>query len=106
MDACTIAALDVITAFAVPNPNSPSLSGRFFQVWSPSELPLWLITQPTSVATVTFTAVPFSRRRRQHYNRGNAGSTPMIGAYSVDSRTVLWGKWTDAGNCVKSGTCD
>ena len=32
-DACTIAALDAITAFAVPNPNCPSQSRRFFQVW-------------------------------------------------------------------------
>ena len=38
-DACTVAALDAITAFAVPNPNCPSQSRRFFQVWQPSELP-------------------------------------------------------------------
>ena len=31
---CTITALDAITAFAVPNPNYPSLSSRFFRVWS------------------------------------------------------------------------
>ena len=39
MEACTVTALDAITAFAVPNPNCPSQSRRFFQVWSPSELP-------------------------------------------------------------------
>src|ERR1700746_2218168 len=39
VDACTVAALDAITAFAVPNPNCPSQSRRFFQVWSRSELP-------------------------------------------------------------------
>ena len=33
MDACTVTALDAITAFAVPNPNYPSQSRRFFQVW-------------------------------------------------------------------------
>ena len=33
MEACTVTALDAITAFAVPNPNCPSLSRRFFQVW-------------------------------------------------------------------------
>ena len=38
-DACTVAALDAITAFAVPNPNCPSQSRRFFQVWSFAELP-------------------------------------------------------------------
>src|SRR6202140_109483 len=33
VDACTVPALDAITAFAVPNPNCPSQSRRFFQVW-------------------------------------------------------------------------
>jgi hypothetical protein len=33
VDACTVTALDAITAFAVPNPNCPSQSRRFFQVW-------------------------------------------------------------------------
>jgi hypothetical protein len=33
VEACTVTALDAITAFAVPNPNCPSLSCRFFQVW-------------------------------------------------------------------------
>jgi hypothetical protein len=39
VDACTVTALDAITAFAVPNPNYPSQSSRFFQVWLPSRLP-------------------------------------------------------------------
>jgi hypothetical protein len=33
VDACTVTALDAITAFAVPNPNYSSQSRRFFQVW-------------------------------------------------------------------------
>ena len=33
MEACTVTALDAITAFAVPNPNFSSQSRRFFQVW-------------------------------------------------------------------------
>jgi len=33
VDACTVTALDAITVFAVPNPNCPSQSRRFFQVW-------------------------------------------------------------------------
>ena len=32
MDACTVTAPDAITAFAVPSPNCPSQSSRFFQV--------------------------------------------------------------------------
>jgi hypothetical protein len=33
VDACTVTAFDAITTFAVPNPNCPSQSRRFFQVW-------------------------------------------------------------------------
>jgi hypothetical protein len=32
VDACTITALDVIAAFAVPNPDCSSQSRRFFRV--------------------------------------------------------------------------
>ncbi len=39
MEACTVTALDAITAFAVPNPNYSSQSRRFFQVWLPVGLP-------------------------------------------------------------------
>ena len=39
MEACTVTAPDAITAFTVPNPNCPSQSRRFFQVWSLSGLP-------------------------------------------------------------------
>jgi hypothetical protein len=39
VDACTVTALDAITAFAVPNPNCPSQSRRFFQVWLLLRLP-------------------------------------------------------------------
>jgi hypothetical protein len=40
VEACTVTALDAITAFAVPNPNFSSQSRRFFQVRMPVELPL------------------------------------------------------------------
>ena len=39
VDACTVTALDAITAFAIPNPNYSSQSRRFFQVWLPFGLP-------------------------------------------------------------------
>jgi hypothetical protein len=39
VETCTVTALDAITAFAVPNPNNSSQSGRFFQVWRPVGLP-------------------------------------------------------------------
>jgi hypothetical protein len=40
VDACTVTALDAITALAVPNPNCSSQNSRFFQVWLPVGLPL------------------------------------------------------------------
>ncbi len=40
VEACTVTALDAITAFAVPNPNYSSQSRRFFQVWLLVRLPL------------------------------------------------------------------
>jgi len=39
VDACTVTAFDAITAFAVPNPNCPSQSRWFFQVWLLLRLP-------------------------------------------------------------------
>jgi hypothetical protein len=39
VEACTVTALDATTAFAVPNPNCPSQSRRFFQVWLLCGLP-------------------------------------------------------------------
>jgi hypothetical protein len=39
VEACTITALDVITAFAVPNPSCSSQTSWFFRVWLPLELP-------------------------------------------------------------------
>jgi hypothetical protein len=39
VEACTVTALDAITAFAVPNPNCSSQSRRFFQVWLLVRLP-------------------------------------------------------------------
>jgi hypothetical protein len=39
VDACTIAAPDAITAFAVPNPGCSLQGSRFFRVWWLNELP-------------------------------------------------------------------
>jgi len=49
VDACTVTALDVITAFAVPNPNWLLAEAvGFFGSGCPPGRPVWLITQPTS----------------------------------------------------------
>ena len=39
VDACTVAVLDAITAFAVPNPGVSSQIRRIFRVWPLRELP-------------------------------------------------------------------
>jgi hypothetical protein len=39
VDACTVAAPDAITAFAVPNPSCSSQGSRFFRVWWLDESP-------------------------------------------------------------------
>jgi len=39
VDACTIAAPDVITAFAVPSPDGTSQRCRFFRVWASAGSP-------------------------------------------------------------------
>jgi hypothetical protein len=39
VETCTIATLDAITAFAVPNPGVSSQIRRFFRVWPLSESP-------------------------------------------------------------------
>ena len=63
MEACTITAPDVITAFAVPNPNHSSQSCRFFQVWLPSKLP-YRADHPIYFGLTNFIwANPFDRRR-------------------------------------------
>jgi len=63
VEACTVTAPDAITAFAVPNPNCPSQSRRFFQVWLPSKLPR-RADHPTyfGLANIICTN-PFDRRR-------------------------------------------
>src|SRR5262249_52283134 len=66
VDTCTVAALDAITAFAVPNPNCPSQSQSVFsglvalQVALKSRSPSLLRTDKFYFAN------PFSRRRKQN----------------------------------------
>ena len=54
VDACTVTALDAITAFAVPNPDTSSQSRRIFRVWLPPGHPAEQITQPTSDWQILF----------------------------------------------------
>src|SRR5579864_2137809 len=63
VDACTVAALDAITAFAVPNPNCPSQSRRFFQVQSPCRSPRPADHSVYFGLAQYYCANPFDRRR-------------------------------------------
>ena len=64
VDACTVTALDAITAFAVPDPNLLlAESVGFFGSGCSSGFPSKLITQLTSDQQRFIFANPFSRRR-------------------------------------------
>jgi hypothetical protein len=66
VDTCTIAALDVITAFAVPNPNCPSQAQSVFS--GLVALQIALSSRSLSLLRVGkfYFANPFSRRRKQN----------------------------------------
>ena len=68
VEACTVTALDAITAFAVPNPNFSSQSRRFFQVRMPVGLPLRADHSAYFGLTKFYLANPFSRRREVTLN--------------------------------------
>jgi hypothetical protein len=66
VDTCTVAALDVITAFAVPNPNCPSQDRSVFSGLVALQVAL-LSRSPSLLRTGKFYfANPFSRRREQN----------------------------------------
>jgi len=66
VDACTIAVLDAITAFAVPNPGYSSQNWPVFSGLAVSAgRPALRITQLTSDWQPIIEANPFSRRRAQ-----------------------------------------
>src|SRR5581483_19246 len=54
VESCTVAALDVITAFAVPNPNCSSQSQSVFSGLALFQLPFRAITQLTSDWLILF----------------------------------------------------
>jgi len=66
VDTCTVAALDVITAFAVPNPNCSSQNQSVFSGLVALQVTL-LSRSPSLLRTGKFYfANPFSRRREQN----------------------------------------
>src|SRR5262245_59320218 len=63
VEACTVTALDAITAFAVSNPNGLLAEPSVFSGLSvPADRSVERITQPTSDQLPLFEANPFSRR--------------------------------------------
>ena len=65
VDACTVAALDAITAFAVPNPNCSSQNQSVFSGLVARQVAL--LSRSLSLLRIgkVYFANPFSRRRRQ-----------------------------------------
>src|SRR5579863_2841094 len=60
--------LDAITVFTVPNPNCPSQSRRFFQVWLPLGLPR-LADHPVYFRSARFISLSLSTVDGNHLNR-------------------------------------
>jgi hypothetical protein len=68
VDACTVTALDVNTAFAVPNPDFPlAETVGFFGLEYPANCFTEPITQSTSVQKLFISTEPFDRRRERSY---------------------------------------
>ena len=67
VDACTVTAFDVNTAFAVPNPNSflAECVGFFGSECSLNHF-IEPITQSTSAQLLFISTVPFDRRRKRY----------------------------------------
>jgi hypothetical protein len=63
VDACTVAALDVITAFAVPNPNGPSQDSSVFSGLDALQVALPSLSLSLLRTGFLNCANPFSRRR-------------------------------------------
>ncbi|MFI5103502.1 MAG: hypothetical protein ACHP79_01140 [Terriglobales bacterium] len=68
VDACTVTALDVNTAFAAPNPGFPlAETAGFFGSERPANCFTEPITQSTSAQKLFISTEPFDRRRGQSY---------------------------------------
>jgi len=65
-DTCTTAALDVITAFAVPNPNCPSQDQSVFSGLVALQVALSSRSPSLLRSGKFYFANPFSRRRQQN----------------------------------------
>lgn len=63
VDTCTVAVLDAIAAFAVPNPGVSSQIRRFFRVWPSSGSPRFPNHSAYFGLATILEANPFSRRR-------------------------------------------
>src|SRR4029077_8071788 len=89
VDACTIAAPDAITAFAVPNPNCSSQSQSVFsglvarQVSSPSGSPSLLQTSPMLLAPILSADVTYDHRT------GDTGSQCRYLVHFADGKRTL-----------------
>jgi hypothetical protein len=79
VDACTVTAFDVNTAFAVPNPNSfLAECVGFFGSECPLNRFTGPITQSTSAQQLFISTEPFDRRRERSYRKSDRCQHPWL----------------------------
>jgi hypothetical protein len=79
VDACTVTAFDVNTAFAVPNPNSfLAECVGFFGSECPLNRFTGPITQSTSAQLLFISTEPFDRRRERSYRKSDRCQHPWL----------------------------
>lgn len=90
MDTCTVAVLDAITAFAVPNPGVSSQIRRFFRVWPRASRPApespSLLRTGNDLLKPTLSAVDSSK----------------ISHFSKDVNARFWCNWRICGGIGKA----
>jgi hypothetical protein len=100
VDACTVAALDAITAFAVPNPNFSSQRQSVF-----SGLVVLRVTPANRSLSLLRTgqfylSQPFSRRRQPTYTFALSMSTQFSGNHEISVNEIVENRMKQDVNCT------
>ena len=81
--------LDAITAFTVPNPNCPSQSRRFFQVWLPCRLPC-RADHPVYFGPASFISLTLSTVDGTNLNRAFTNVNANYWCNAEDGPCAYW----------------
>ena len=81
--------LDAITAFTVPNPNCPSQSRRFFQVWLPCKLPC-RADHPVYFGPASFISLTLSTVDATNLNRAFTNVNANYWCNAEDGPCAYW----------------